>query len=121
VRASGPNAASIRARTTSTVDADESQRLAVEAAQRVGRLAPPDGAQYFRLDRSGVTPWSRRTARPVGGRGRGHQQVLAADVVVPEPAGIGLGLDDHVASGAVKRSNIIASPGGRTCGARSAW
>jgi hypothetical protein len=32
------------------VDADESQRLAVEAAQRVGRLAPPDGAQDFRLD-----------------------------------------------------------------------
>src|SRR6266702_4559590 len=35
------------------VDADESQRLAVEAAQRVGRLTSPDGAQYFRLDTFG--------------------------------------------------------------------
>src|SRR5690348_18160895 len=32
------------------VDADEGQRLAVDAAQRVGRLARPYGAQYFRLD-----------------------------------------------------------------------
>src|SRR5690349_14903308 len=35
----------------------------------------------------------------LGGRGRGQQQVLAADVVVPEPTGLGLGLDDDVAGG----------------------
>src|SRR6185437_7552294 len=83
------------------VDADVSQRLAVEAAQRVGRLAPPDGAQYFRLDalrRDALVAQDR--AGRLGGRGRGQQQVLAADVVVPEPAGIGLGLDDDVAGGA---------------------
>jgi len=32
------------------------------------------------------------------GRGRGQQQVLAADVVMPEPTGIFLGLDDEVGS-----------------------
>src|SRR5690348_3345059 len=82
------------------VDADESQRLAVQAAQRVGRLAPPGGAQYFRLDAFGRDALvAQDRAGRLGGRGRGQQQVLAADVVVPESAGIGLGLDDDVASG----------------------
>src|SRR6516162_221352 len=35
------------------VDAEESQRLAVDAAQRVSRLASPEGAQHFRLDAFG--------------------------------------------------------------------
>src|SRR5260370_29122335 len=74
------------------VDADESQRLTVEAAQRVRRLAPPDGAQYFRLDAFGRDALvAQDRASRLGRRGRGQQQVLAADVVVPEPAGILLG------------------------------
>src|SRR6266571_7703186 len=82
------------------VDADGSQRCFVEAARRIGRLASPDGAQYFRLDafRRDTLVAQDRAGR-FAGRGRGKQQVLAADVVMPEPAGIFLGLDDGVASG----------------------
>src|SRR6266568_723945 len=70
------------------VDAAESQRLAVEAAQRVRRLTSPDGAQYFRLDTFGrdALVAKDRAGRSVG-RGCGRPQVIAADVVMPEPAG----------------------------------
>jgi hypothetical protein len=57
------------------VDADESQRLAVDAAQRVGRLAPPNGAQYFRLDvfgRDALVAQDR--AGRLGGRGRASRR-----------------------------------------------
>jgi len=58
-------------------DADGSQRLAVEAAQRVGRLASPDRAQRFRLDafRRDTLVAQDRAGRFVG-RGRAKQQVL---------------------------------------------
>jgi hypothetical protein len=54
-----------------------SQRLAVEAAQRVGRLASPDRAQRFRLDafRRDTLVAQDRAGRFVG-RGRAKQQVL---------------------------------------------
>jgi hypothetical protein len=56
------------------VDADESQRLAVDAAQRVGRLAAPDGAQYCRLDPFGRDALvAQDRAGRFGGRGRGQQ------------------------------------------------
>ena len=48
--------------------------------------------------RSLVNRFWQRAGR-FGGCGRSEQQVLAADVVVPEPTGILLGLDDDVASG----------------------
>jgi hypothetical protein len=80
------------------VDAEESQRLAVDPAQQIGRRAPPDSPQYLRLDAcGGDAPVAQDRAGRLGGRSRGQQQVLAADVVVPKPAGILLRLGDDLA------------------------
>ena len=105
------------------VDADGRQRFSVEAAQRVGRLASPDGAQYFRLDAFGRDALvAQGCAGRLAGRGRGQQQVLAADVVVPERRASAWAWTTTWRAVSVKRSNIIASrSGARTCGARSAW
>jgi hypothetical protein len=82
------------------VDADGRQRVCVQAAHRGGRLAPAGGAQYFRLDAVGRDALvAQHRAGRLAGRGGGQQQVLAADVTVPEPAGIVPGLGDDVASG----------------------
>src|SRR5262249_2443785 len=54
----------------------------------------------FRLDAFGRDALvTQGCAGRLAGRGRGQQQVLAADVVVPEPTGVGLGLGDDLAGG----------------------
>src|SRR5262249_6777678 len=53
------------------------------------------GLDGFGRDAGGRRAWGGRLA----GRGGGQQQVLAADVVMPEPAGVLLRLDHDVASG----------------------
>ena len=100
---------------------DGGQRVTVQGAEQAGRLPEPDQADDLGLHAlRGDTVVAQDGGRRFAGGGGGEQEMLAADMAVPQPAGVLLGLNHDGTGAGVKRSNISASrPGGPAC--RAAW
>jgi hypothetical protein len=82
------------------VDPDGGQRVTVQGAEQAGRLPEPGPADDLGLHAfRGDAPLAQGGARRFAGGSGGEQEMLTADIAVPQPAGVFLGLH-HDGTGA---------------------